>query len=325
MPWNWPAEVNCLEAAAFCKWKSEKLGKKVRLLAHEEGFHLRQNAKDLHANTNLNHYASPSPVDSEQFSGIVDGEKIYDIYGNVFRHSVSVLTCMRGFKTHPVYDDFSLPTLDGMHNHIIGGSFISMGDCARLNARYGFRRHFYQYAGIRYVHSPDDYSGYHVSVAKIADALPLGRIMSENYSKFERPAHLANAPKTSRSNITKHMLIEMLEGTGRDYEAVRTHRVHKLASNQFPSFLGQLAAKMIPDGSKVLVVHGSVGMVTLEIMKRCKHLQIDHTDTTANKIQILEQLIGDGVLYWQKQMEGELNELREYQLGDEDKQRIRDN
>ena len=65
MPWKWPAEVNNLEAAAFCKWKSEKIGKSVRLLAHEEGFYLRQNAEDLLANTNMNYYGSPSPVDSE--------------------------------------------------------------------------------------------------------------------------------------------------------------------------------------------------------------------------------------------------------------------
>ena len=31
MPWDWPAEVNNLEARAFCKWKSIKTGKKIRL------------------------------------------------------------------------------------------------------------------------------------------------------------------------------------------------------------------------------------------------------------------------------------------------------
>jgi hypothetical protein len=122
MPWNWPVEVSNLEAAAFCKWKSEVLGKEVRLLSHEEGFHLRHTAENLLANTNMNHYGSPTPVDSEQFSGYIGGQKIYDIYGNVWRHSVSCLTCMKGFRTHKVYDDFTLPTIDGYHNFIIGAA-----------------------------------------------------------------------------------------------------------------------------------------------------------------------------------------------------------
>jgi len=25
MPWDWPAEVNCLEANAYCRWLSKKL------------------------------------------------------------------------------------------------------------------------------------------------------------------------------------------------------------------------------------------------------------------------------------------------------------
>ena len=31
MPWDWPAEVNNLEARAFCKWRTEKTGKYTRL------------------------------------------------------------------------------------------------------------------------------------------------------------------------------------------------------------------------------------------------------------------------------------------------------
>ena len=35
-------------------------------------------------------------------------------------------------------------TIDGYHSHILGGSFISLGNCANVSARFGFRRHFYQ-------------------------------------------------------------------------------------------------------------------------------------------------------------------------------------
>ena len=31
MPWDWPVEVNNLEARAFCKWKTDKCGKYTRL------------------------------------------------------------------------------------------------------------------------------------------------------------------------------------------------------------------------------------------------------------------------------------------------------
>lgn len=31
MPWDWPAEVNNLEARAFCNWKSNKTGRNIRL------------------------------------------------------------------------------------------------------------------------------------------------------------------------------------------------------------------------------------------------------------------------------------------------------
>ena len=36
MPWNWPVEVNNLEAQAFCNWKSEITGQKYRLPTEDE-------------------------------------------------------------------------------------------------------------------------------------------------------------------------------------------------------------------------------------------------------------------------------------------------
>jgi len=50
---------------------------------------------------------------------------------------------------HPLYDDFSVPTFDGRHNLIMGGSWIATGDEALATARYAFRRHFFQHAGFR--------------------------------------------------------------------------------------------------------------------------------------------------------------------------------
>ena len=55
----------------------------------------------------------------------------------------------KGFEVHPLYDDFSVPTFDGRHNLIKGGSWISTGNEALASSRYAFRRHFYQHAGFR--------------------------------------------------------------------------------------------------------------------------------------------------------------------------------
>lgn len=79
MPWNLPVEVNNLEAEAFCNWKSQELGKDVRLLSHDESFHMRQLAVNETSNNNLNKYASPTPVN--MYGGMINGKTIYDISG----------------------------------------------------------------------------------------------------------------------------------------------------------------------------------------------------------------------------------------------------
>ena len=81
IPLDFPVEVNNLEAEAFCNWKSEQLGRKVRMISHEESVHMRLLAKDEVANTNLNKYASPTPVNL--YSGVVDGHQIFDISGKI--------------------------------------------------------------------------------------------------------------------------------------------------------------------------------------------------------------------------------------------------
>jgi len=40
MPWNWPVEVNQLEAKAFCMWRAETTGRPVRLPTEEEWYRL---------------------------------------------------------------------------------------------------------------------------------------------------------------------------------------------------------------------------------------------------------------------------------------------
>jgi 5-histidylcysteine sulfoxide synthase/putative 4-mercaptohistidine N1-methyltranferase len=155
MPWNWPAEVNYLEAKAFCNWLSEKKGTPLRLPTEDEWYRLR----DLHeipdqpywdeapGNINLEHWASSCPVDRFPFG------EFFDIIGNVWQWTETPTTGFDGFEVHPYYDDFSTPTFDTRHNLIKGGSWISTGNEATRDSRYAFRRHFFQHAGLRYVAS----------------------------------------------------------------------------------------------------------------------------------------------------------------------------
>ena len=155
MPWNWPVEVNQLEAKAFCNWLAAKTGRPIRLPTEAEWRRLR----DLHdipdqpywekapGNINLEHWASSCPVDRFRFG------EFYDIIGNVWQWTETPITGFDGFEIHPYYDDFSTPTFDTRHNLIKGGSWISTGNEAIRDSRYAFRRHFFQHAGLRYVES----------------------------------------------------------------------------------------------------------------------------------------------------------------------------
>jgi len=153
MPWDWPVEVNYLEAKAFTNWLSATTGKTLRLPTEDEWYVLR----DANINTdqpywdkapgniNLEHYASSCPVTKYAH------KDFFDIIGNVWQWTETPIHAFPGFEVHPHYDDFSTPTFDTRHNLIKGGSWISTGNEAIRDSRYAFRRHFYQHAGFRYV------------------------------------------------------------------------------------------------------------------------------------------------------------------------------
>lgn len=153
MPWNWPVEVNYLEAKAFCNWKAARDDVPVRLPTEAEWVHLRNQYSTVDqpdwdvapGNLNLEHYASSCPVDTFACG------PFYDLIGNVWQWTETPISGFEGFRVHPYYDDFSTPTFDSQHNLIKGGSWISTGNEATRDSRYAFRRHFYQHAGLRYV------------------------------------------------------------------------------------------------------------------------------------------------------------------------------
>jgi 5-histidylcysteine sulfoxide synthase len=109
MPWNWPVEVNYLEAKAFCNWKSIKTGKNFRLPTEAEWYRLHGVAQlnevteweKAPGNINLEYYSSPCPVNM-----FVQGQ-FFDVVGNVWQWTETPITGFPGFKVHPMYDDFS--------------------------------------------------------------------------------------------------------------------------------------------------------------------------------------------------------------------------
>jgi putative 4-mercaptohistidine N1-methyltranferase len=156
MPWDWPVEVNCLEARAFCRWKAAETGLPVRLPTEAEWVRLADVAGVAEvpekgtapANLHLDHFASSCPVNA-----FPQGD-FFDVTGNVWQWTETPIHPFEGFRVHPLYDDFTTPTFDERHNLFKGGSWISCGNQARLGARYAFRRHFFQHAGFRYVVGP---------------------------------------------------------------------------------------------------------------------------------------------------------------------------
>ncbi len=148
LPLNHPVEVNYHEAKAYCNWLGKKEGIKLKLPIEAEWYHLAKRATIKDANIELKHFASTVPNDRFKHG------EFYDLIGNVWQWSESVIYPFDGFRVHPIYDDFTVPTFDNRHNLIKGGSFISTGNEAiYLNSRYAFRRHFFQIAGFRYVQS----------------------------------------------------------------------------------------------------------------------------------------------------------------------------
>ena len=153
MPWDWPVDINYLEAKAFCNWKSRVTGKQIRMPTEAEWYKLRQSVETdqpdweiAPGNINLEHHMSPCPVNAHEFPG-----GFFDVIGNVWQWTETPIDGFDGYRVHPAYDDFSAPTFDGKHNIFKGGCWVSTGNYAIKDARYAFRRHFIQYSGLRYV------------------------------------------------------------------------------------------------------------------------------------------------------------------------------
>jgi 5-histidylcysteine sulfoxide synthase/putative 4-mercaptohistidine N1-methyltranferase len=202
MPWDWPVEVNYLEAKAFCNWKGAQTGKPVRLPTEEEWYRMRDLSEipdqpywdKAPGNINLEHYASSCPVSKFRFGNL------YDVIGNVWQWTETPIYGFNGFEVHPYYDDFSTPTFDEKHNLIKGGSWISTGNEATRDSRYAFRRHFFQHAGFRYVETEN-------SIPRYGNVYETDTLVSQ-YSEFHYGReyfHVPNFPSSCARIALEHM------------------------------------------------------------------------------------------------------------------------
>lgn len=280
MPWNWPVDVNYLEAKAFCNWKSAQTGLPVRLPTEAEYYRLTDwvNIADepdwpdrdasAPGNINLEYWASSCPVD--QF----EQGPLYDVIGNVWQWTETSIDGFPGFETHPLYDDFSVPTFDGRHNLIKGGSWISTGNEATHHARYAFRRHFFQHAGFRYVAGP-----------------PLNETRESSHAIYETDVLLAQ-------------YCEM--HYGRTYYGVPN----------FSQALVDFAIQQMQGRRQesALDIGCAVGRASFELTRYFD--RVVGLDYSARFIRIAEALMADGELGYQLPTEGDLTENRWIRLRD---------
>ena len=148
-------------------------------------------------NINLETFASSCPVNR-----FPQGD-FCDIIGNVWQWTRTPIMPFKGFEVHPLYDDFSVPTFDGRHNLMKGGSWIATGNEAIASARYAFRRHFFQHAGFRPI---IDAPG-HDAITEGSKLYETDQLVSQYLEFHYGPAALgvANFPQACVEAVVKHL------------------------------------------------------------------------------------------------------------------------
>lgn len=254
MPWTWPAEVNFHEAKAFMKWKNaqDKSSLHYRLITEPEFKTITQNLfhqdpvvlgskkNELpQFNYNFTH-ATATPVDLYPLFN-----NIRDAMGNVWQWAEDQFNPLAGFKTHPLYDDFSTPCFDGKHQMILGGSFISCGHEASQTARFHFRPHFFQHAGFRLartLNGTDDNQSTKINTTKVYIHQTRKNLLSqldntENLYSLEQPLELSEKYIAHHydelGQFLSHYYRQISEGSPMG-EALDPDTVHVKADYQFP-------------------------------------------------------------------------------------------
>ncbi|KAJ8599207.1 hypothetical protein CTAYLR_006374 [Chrysophaeum taylorii] len=153
-----PAEVNAHEGRAYARWLERRDNSTTyRMITEAEHYVVRERVGKVSlsdpsldrrdaeaceaAGVNLNlAWGSPSAVSPN---------RLEEPAGNVWHWCEDDFAALPGFAPDPLYDDFSTPCFDGQHTVIHGGSFASTGNETSVYARFHFRPHFHQHAGVR--------------------------------------------------------------------------------------------------------------------------------------------------------------------------------
>jgi len=282
LPLDWPVEVNCLEAQAWCAWKRRETGLNIQLPTEAHWQALREGIdtdqphwERAPGNVNLEWFASSCPVTMfpQGARGSRDpGGEFCDVIGNVWQWTRTPIMPFKGFEVHPLYDDFSVPTFDGRHNLIKGGSWISTGNEALASSRYAFRRHFYQHAGFR----------------PIIDA----------------PGHdcVTEGSKLYETDVLVTQYLEFHYGP------------EALGVPNFPRACALETLRLLPDDRRrrCLDIGCSVGRSAFELARAFEH--VDAIDFSARFIQSGVRLQEGGEIHYEVPTEGELTVSRSVSL-----------
>ena len=280
LPLDWPVEVNCLEAQAYCTWLARRTGEHVSLPTEAHWQALRATVPgDLPTwttapgNVNLERFASSCPV-----TAFPQGD-FCDIVGNVWQWTRTPIMPFKGFEVHPLYDDFSVPTFDGRHNLIKGGSWISTGNEALASARYAFRRHFFQHAGFRTI--------------------------------VEEPGSIAETAG-SRLYETDQLVTQYLEF--HYFDAASAGAAAPLGVPNFPRACVEAVMPHVPADrrDRCLDIGCSVGRSALEFARHFSH--VDAIDFSARFIQAGVRLQAGDEVHYEVPTEGELTVSRAISL-----------
>lgn len=288
MQWDWPVEVNHLEAQAYCRWKAKQDKVSRYHLTTEPIHHILRDGlqnvskndqvmevsgrmSDSHAkNLNLS-YASCSPVNA--FPPNQQG--FHDVMGNAWELAEDNFCALPGFRVHPIYDDFSLPCFDGEHNMIMGGSFISCGDNgASKFSRYHFRKHYFQHSGFRLVQSEGD-----GPVTTCLDAP----------GPYAKP----NPYRTSSSTTTKCTELAVRSHFGQDvFDSMFNHVNTPTRLAEFTSQAFKKHATPANRSTRVVDIGCGTGAISFKLSSNFEH--VVGIDNDARNIEIAETLCRSG-------------------------------
>lgn len=299
MPVDWPCIVNYHEARAYACWLSSLNSSAgygasaYRLLTEAEHYRLRIGRRSLNgANLGL--------VCGSEGNVGGDDSQPGDLFGNVWQWLEDDFYPLPQARVHPYYDDFSTPCYDGEHKMIVGGSFISTGDEATVHARFHFRPHFFQHAGIRLVRSKNTNNGQVVLIKKDA----LGRALPVNFQAQEG-AGISDLERQKAVNL------KVLA----DFSYLLDDQIPAVRQGAVPNpglVLGETVRRLSPEADQALDVGSSLGALSYALAETVA--SVVAVELREPLFERALQIQRQGVVQLTLPLGGKLCEERQYQL-----------